>query len=77
MKALFVIFLCMGVYGLATEHKGAGLLAFAMAGLMVYGARELRKRDIEYYTDPRNAKVMPDTLDLLQSKGTEAGGSRF
>lgn len=77
MKFLIVIFLAMAVVGLFGEHKGAGLLALGMAGLVVYGARQLDKRDAEWAADPRNAKLVPDTAQLLREQACECSGSRF
>lgn len=77
MKFLCTIFLCMAVYGLATEYKGAGLLALVCAGLTVYGSRQLDKRDAEYRADPRSAIVETDTLELLTRQGSEGTRSRF
>jgi len=79
MKFLVVIFLVLCIYGLATEHKGAGILAGIMVVFTLYGERQLRKRDVEYYLDPRSAQEIKDadTLKLLEQQGAEATRSRF
>jgi hypothetical protein len=77
MRTLAIVFLCLAVYGGLTGNAGAGLLALLMSLLMVYGARQLRKRDVEYYTDPAHAKAEPDTLKVLAEQACECSGSRF
>lgn len=74
MKLLAAIFLCMAIYGFATHHVGGGLLALFNVGFVVYGSRQLRQRDIEYYLSPRSALVIPNTepMDALTVQDTEA-----
>lgn len=77
MKVLFGIFFCMFVYGVFTNHVGAGLLALFMSGFVVYGSRQLDKRDAEWEHDPRNTKSILNTLELLEQQGCEGSRSVF
>jgi hypothetical protein len=79
MKLFALIFLALAVYGFVTDHNGGAILAMLMSGFMLYGERQLRKRDIEYYTDPRSAREPKDadTLKLLEEQGSEGGRSEF
>lgn len=78
MKFLVVIFMCMAVLGLTGEHKGAGLLALAMAGFTLYGERVMRKRDIEYSAEMQDTPVIEtDTAETMHTCCCEAGRSGF
>lgn len=77
MKFLAAVFVCMAVYGFASGHAGGALLALLMVPLSIYGARELNKRDAEFYSSPRSAQVVPDTLELLREQGSEGTRSTF
>jgi len=77
MKYLVAIFVALTIYGVVAGKYGGAMLSAGMALLVVYGARQLAKRDAEYDLDPANAKVPPDTIELLTVKELEAGGSRF
>jgi hypothetical protein len=72
-KYFVIVFLCMAIYGFAIHRAGAACLSLFMAGFTMYGHVQLRKRDIEFYMDPRNAKHPPNTQDLLNKYNCEAG----
>jgi hypothetical protein len=77
MKAMFAVFVAMAIFGFATGHIGGALLAVLMSGFVIYSARELRKRDIEFYTHPRSAQPIPDPLEVLHEQGSEGTRSTF
>ncbi len=77
MRLLLVIFLCMAIYGFTIKKPGAASLSLGMVVFVAYGARELRKRDIEFYLSPRSARLIPTTLERLHEQGAEGTRSRF
>lgn len=77
MKLFIVIFTLMGVYGLLSGFYGAGLMSFAMLGLMLWARKELGKREVEYLADPANAKPPREATQLLVDKSSEGGRSTF
>lgn len=77
MKFLTAVFLAMVVYGVAIGHLGGAILALFMVWFCWWGARVLDKRDADYNADPRNAKPMPDTLEVLESQACECSRPDF
>ncbi len=79
MKLLAAIFVLMAVWGFAIGHNGGAIMSLFMVGFTVYGAKQLRKRDIEFYMHPRSAQPVPnaDTLEALREQGAEAARSTF
>ena len=71
-KYFVAVFLGMAIYGLVAHKYGPAMLSLAMAGFTLYGHRELRKRDIEFYLHPRSAKSVPSTEQLLDQYNCEA-----
>jgi hypothetical protein len=77
IRFLFWLFLSMFVYGCFTGLYGAGLLSLGMCFLVLFGERQLAKRDEEFYNDPANADSELDTLIALEEAEVESSGSRF
>lgn len=77
MKFLLAVFVSMALYGLVTDHKGAGLLALFMAGFVVYGERQLNKRDAEFAASPQSANVEPESVRSMHEHCCEAARSTF
>lgn len=77
MKAFALLFVAMAAYGFYTNHIGGALISVFMSGFVVYGARQLDKRDAEFYATPAGAKQVADTLELMRQQGCECTGSRF
>jgi hypothetical protein len=75
MKYLVAIFVALTIYGVAANKLGGAMFSAGMALFVVYGARQLAKRDAEFAADPAHARVIPDTWDLLKEKEVEGGAS--
>lgn len=74
MKFLAFIFMAMSLYGFCTGYIGAALMSAFMVAFVLYGERQLDKRDADFFADPRSAQVPDkDIIDLLERHKTEAG----
>jgi hypothetical protein len=71
VRILFWVFFAMACYGMATEHKGAGMLAAGCAVFMIYASRHYERQDREWLRDPRHAKVPDATGDVLKKHDCE------
>lgn len=56
MNVLMFIFGFMVIYGFVKAKFGVVAISACMIFLVNHGKRELRKRDIEFWTSPRSAK---------------------
>lgn len=74
MKAFALVFVCLAIYGLFTGHFGGALFSVGMGIFVIYGSRQLNKRDVEFYESPASADVPAntDSVDALHAMGTEA-----
>ena len=74
MKLLGFVFAAFFMYGIMTGHTGGALIALGMVVFTAYGAKQLRKRDVEFYLSPRSAQPIPNTdpVDALTVQDTEA-----
>lgn len=77
MKSMISVFIGMFFYGLMTNHLGGAILAIVLLLFVIYGSRQLDKRDAEFYANPRSATKEPSTLDKLEKEDCESSGSRF
>ena len=78
MNTLIVIFAFMAVYGLFVGKTMAGIVSLGGVVLLIYGKRELRKRDIEFYLHPRSAKKpKPDGPDALAEQECESSRDKL
>jgi hypothetical protein len=71
------IFLTISVYGVVVGHFGGALISLGMAVFVIWGARQLDKRDAEFYASPASAKTIPDTLEAMAKQEVESSSSRF
>ena len=74
---LATIFLTMFVYGVVVGHYGPALLSLGMVVFVIWGARQLAKRDTEVYASQASAVKIPDTLEVMDKQEVESSGSRF
>jgi len=77
MKYLAGIFLALFMYGVIVGHYGAAIISLGMVAFVFWGARQLVKRDAEFYASPASAKTIPDTLEAMDKQEVESSGSRF
>lgn len=77
IKHLVGIFLALFMYGMLTDHKGGALISLGMAVFVLWGARQLAKRDAEFYASPASAETIPDTLEAMRQQEVESSSSRF
>lgn len=77
LKTFAIIFTAGGLFGLWSGLYGAGLLSFAMIGLVSYAERVFAAQDREYNASPASAIEPLSTLDLLDKHGSEVVASRF
>lgn len=69
---LALVFLGMFVYGIVVGLYGAAILSLIMCAFTIFAGKQLRKRDIEYYTHPRSARqAQRPTSDALADHDTE------
>jgi hypothetical protein len=72
VNALLGVFAGLAIYGLSSSKLGAGLISLGMCGVVLYGKRELAKRQAEYLADPRSARTPIETVTVLEQSHTEA-----
>jgi hypothetical protein len=77
MKILLALFIAMGIYGVFSDHLGAGAMSFVCAYLVRWGGRRMQEEEAAYYASPDNAIQPKDTTELLSSHPTEAGRATF
>jgi hypothetical protein len=77
IKSLAVVFFFGFIYGCIVHQFVGAALSLAMVALMLYGERQLRKRDAEYLAMPCSAKSPPDTRDILAMLGVEGSADRL
>jgi Zn-dependent protease with chaperone function len=77
MKYLVAIFVALTIYGVVAGHYGAAIISLGMVAFVFWGARQLVKRDAEFYASPASAKTIPDTLEAMDKQEVESSGSRF
>ena len=74
---LATIFLAMSAYGVIVGHYGPALISLCMVGFVIWGARQLAKRDAEFYASQASAVKVPTTLEAMDRQEVESSGSRF
>lgn len=74
---LTTIFLTMFVYGLLVGYYGAALISLGMVGVLIYGARQLAKRDAEFFASAASARPIPSTMEAMDKQEVESSSSRF
>lgn len=77
IKPLAYVFLAMFVYGLVVGNSAAALISLGMVAFLIYGARQLDKRDAEFLASAASAKTIPDTQQAMADQEVESSGSRF
>jgi hypothetical protein len=76
MRILIGIFVCMFVYGVYVSHLGPAFIALGMVAFLIYGEKQLNKRDAEFYASPAGAKQIAKTAELLDRHMCECMSSR-
>lgn len=77
IKHLAAIFLALFMYGVIVGHYGGAIISLGTAVFVLWGARQLAKRDAEFYASPASAKTIPDTLEAMAKQEVESSSSRF
>jgi len=77
INLLATIFLAMSAYGVIVGHYGPALISLGMVGFVFWGARQLAKRDAEFYASQASAVKVPTTLEAMDRQEVESSGSRF
>ena len=77
IKSFAFLFAFLFLYGCLSGHVGAGLIALCMVPFMLYGERELNKRDAEFEASPQAARLPADTTQDLQQHECECIASRL
>ena len=77
MKSMGSVFTGMFFYGVVTSHLGGALLAIVLLIFVIYGCRQLDKRDEEFNANPASAIKPPSTLTKLDSEDCESSASKF
>jgi len=72
-RCLSLIFIVMTFYGMYIGHYGGAMLSAAMAVFVIYGGKQLAKRDAEFLT----RITAPDTLSLLEKQGCECSADKL
>jgi Na+-driven multidrug efflux pump len=71
IKLLFVLFLAMGVYGVAVSNAGAGLLALFCGACLYYFNSKMNERENAWRASPEAAKAQTTTDDMLDRHACE------
>ena len=77
IKSFAALFFFLFLYGCVSGHVGVGLISLAMVPFMLYGERELNKRDAEFEATPAAARLLPDTRQDLHEHECECIASRL
>ena len=77
IKSLAGIFFFLFLYGCLSGHVAVSLVALAMVPFILWGEKQLDKRDREWAALPSNAKPPPDTREILPELGTECSADRL
>ena len=78
MTILLFLFGFCTLYALVLYKLGVAMISAFMIGLTIYGKRELRKRDIEFYLDPSSAKkAKPEGVDALEEQECESSRDKI
>lgn len=77
MVILAALFLALGMFGLYTAQYGAAAISFVLVPAVIYGCKELDKRDTEYYSSPDSAKQPVDTQQALSRSHSESSRTTF
>lgn len=71
MTFLTLVFSGLALYGALTGHIGASMLALFMACLMILAQRIFMAQDKAWAADPRNARKLRPTQEVLDESGVE------